>query len=241
MKHLKNPFPFTKPFLLIFLGLFYYRMLLLGVTPSTINQPSSVPTIGMEDSDLLTHYERLFIEALETTNELNQTKLELIHNVQAQQEELLDLNQSLHESSIKIGLLKDKILSHESILKEEAFRINQLSKQHDLVATSYAEKVQLETSLESQYKNLIQIKDTYELESVSFSKKIEELRDIKLTPHTPSWHYTSSHGWFWSSPENFPMVYSHKLKSWLYYEIGTSYPWSYYNYANSQWKNLNFE
>ena len=69
--------------------------------------------------------------------------------------------------------------------------------------------------------------------------KIEE--DVVLAekkakiPHTTDWHYLDDHGWLWTSPEHYPLVFSEQSGGWLFYQQGTKEPWLYYDYQQKAW------
>jgi len=56
-----------------------------------------------------------------------------------------------------------------------------------------------------------------------------------LIPFTPDWFSIGGMGWLWTGLECYPWIYSAQAEGWLFYELGTSDPWRYFDYNAETW------
>ena len=99
----------------------------------------------------------------------------------------------------------------------------------------------MESTLASQFQDLETRTTELDQEMAGARETNAELQLIAGTPHTPGWHFTPSQGWLWSSPENYPMLYSDDREGWIFYERGSNSPWLCYDYTSQSWQAWDFE
>ena len=74
-----------------------------------------------------------------------------------------------------------------------------------------------------------------EEENAALKESLAEAERILLIPFVPDWFFIDGMGWLWTSPECYPWIYSAQAEGWLFYELGTSDPWRYFDYNAETW------
>ena len=92
------------------------------------------------------------------------------------------------------------------------------------------------SGLQNQNNYLVAQSEQVNTRHTELVQTLESRQEMLGSAHVPNWHYLPDYGWLWTSPEHYPLVYSHKREGWLYYERGTSNPWVYFDYNSQQWE-----
>ena len=186
-------------------------------------------------------YKSLLTDVNRQIEETNQTKQALLHSLGNQNTELERIKTAGDELENKISSVQDPIDTETEASKTILNRVQQLSIQVTDKQSRLSGLLSMESTLASQLQDLE--KRTTELiqEITGARETSQELQIIAGTPHTPGWYFTPSQGWLWSSPENYPMIYSDDREGWVFYERGSSSPWLCYDYTSQSWQAWDFE
>ena len=198
-----------------------------GFTPDPIN--------------LDNNYEKLLTEITQKIEETNQTKEDLLKSVTNQQTGLEKVKVIRGELENKLSSNQDSI---DSVMKGSQSiieRIQNLTSQVSDKKSRLTVLLSMESSLASQFKDLEKRTAELNQEIEDAQEKSGGLELIARTPHTPGWHFTPSQGWLWTSPENYPMIYSNDREGWVFYERGSNSPWLVYDYTSQSWQAWDFE
>jgi hypothetical protein len=128
----------------------------------------------------------------------------------------------------RIGKLEDALLDANTTinsLKDQIAKLKgELATKDDIIAELKGENDQWQAWGESM-----------EEENAALKESLAEAERILLISFTPDWFFIDGMGWLWTSPECYPWIYSAQAEGWLFYELGTSDPWRYFDYNAETW------
>ena len=186
-------------------------------------------------------YKTLLTDVNRQIEETNQTKQALLQSLVHQNAELERIKTAGDELENKISSAQDSIDTEAEVSKTILERVQQLSAQVTDKQSRLSGLLSMESTLDSQLQDLETRTIELNQEMAGARETKAELQLIAGTPHTPGWHFTPSQGWLWSSPENYPMIYSDDREGWVFYERGSSSPWLCYDYTSQSWQAWEFE
>ena len=186
-------------------------------------------------------YNKLLTDVNRQIEETNQTKQALLQSLGNQNAELERIKTAGNELENKISLAQDSIDTETEVSKTILERVQQLSAQVTDKQSRLSGLLSMESTLASQFQDLETRTTELNQEMTGARETNAELQLIAGTPHTPGWHFTPSQGWLWSSPENYPMIYSDDREGWVFYERGSNSPWLYYDYTSQSWQAWDYE
>ena len=186
-------------------------------------------------------YEDLLAKTRQKIEEANQTKNDLRKSIESQEIELGEIKEAKSALNEEISTTEDSIDAEEALSKTLSGRVQTLIDQVADKKNRLSDLLVMEDSLSIKFKDLETKIDLVDQETIEAQKTNDELQVVAQTPHTPGWHYLSDYGWLWSSPENYPMIYSDQLQGWAFYERGSNSPWLYYDYNSESWQAWSFE
>ena len=191
--------------------------------------------------DLPNDYGELLKNTLEKLKDANQSKENLLDAIKSQEAEFKEINDSK-------SVLEDKISKIVGVIEQEQATAQTLTADIHTLNSQVVDKksrlldlISIEDGLISSIENLQAKIDSTNSEITTAQNNNDQLDLITRTPHTPGWHFTPSQGWLWSSPENYPMIYSEQLQGWVYYERGSQAPWLFYDYTSQSWQAWDYE
>ena len=91
--------------------------------------------------------------------------------------------------------------------------------------------------LQNELTSALQKSDDCNLELVELRKQLEECFVLASAPFLNGWVLAKDKGWLYTGKDTFPFVYLESTSSWYFYEIGTSEPRRFFNYASEKWEN----
>jgi peptidoglycan hydrolase CwlO-like protein len=186
-------------------------------------------------------YKSLLTDVNRQIEETNQTKQALLQSLGNQNAELERIKTAGDELENKISSIQDSIDTETEASKTILKRVQQLSIQVTDKQSRVSGLLSMESTLASQLQDLEKRTTELNQEITGARETSQELQIIAGTPHTPGWYFTPSQGWLWSSPENYPMIYSDDREGWVFYERGSSSPWLCYDYTSQSWQAWDFE
>jgi peptidoglycan hydrolase CwlO-like protein len=186
-------------------------------------------------------YKSLLTDVNRQIEETNQTKQALLQSLGNQNAELERIKTAGDELENKISSAQDSIDTETEASKTILKRVQQLSIQVTDKQSRLSGLLSMESTLASQLQDLEKRTTELNQEITGARETSQELQIIAGTPHTPGWYFTPSQGWLWSSPENYPMIYSDDREGWVFYERGSSSPWLCYDYTSQSWQAWDFE
>ena len=66
--------------------------------------------------------------------------------------------------------------------------------------------------------------------------KLDAARQASNTSFVNGWVYDPDHGWLYTDPKRYPLVFSNQSNSWYRYESGSSEPRIFYNFKGQSWE-----
>jgi uncharacterized protein YdcH (DUF465 family) len=186
-------------------------------------------------------YKSLLTDVNRQIEETNQTKQALLQSLGNQNAEMERIKTAGDELENKISSAQDSIDTETEASKTILKRVQQLSIQVTDKESRLSGLLSMESTLASQLQDLEKRTTEINQEITGARETSQELQIIAGTPHTPGWYFTPSQGWLWSSPENYPMIYSDDREGWVFYERGSSSPWLCYDYTSQSWQAWDFE
>ena len=151
----------------------------------------------------------------------------------------------------EINLLKEENRKKDELIAEISKRADECQKnalESNATCVAISDellKVQKELSgvleenrlLQNELTSALQKSDDCNLELVELRKQLEECFVLASTPFLNGWVFAKDQGWLYTDKDTFPFVYLESTSSWYFYEIGTSEPRRFFNYASEKWEN----
>ncbi len=239
---MKTSEPNKFPLAFLLLSLFFFSSLvwanLINKDVPNDKPPGFTPNpIGSQPDD----YKTLLTDVNRQIEETNQTKQALLQSFGNQNAELERIKVAGDELENKSSSVQESIDIETEISKTKLDRVQQLSVQVTDKQSRLSGLLSMESTLASQLQDLENRTIKLNQEIAGGREMNQKLQLIAGTPHTPGWHFTPSQGWLWSSPENYPMIYSDDREGWVFYERGSNSPWLVYDYTSQSWQAWDFE
>ena len=129
------------------------------------------------------------------------------------EEELSEKNETLSKKQSIIHNLGNRIEDLQSNLNKEIETKNLLKVQNDNIIHNY---------------NSV----SYELDMTT--KQLQKAIQVARVPFINGWIYDPQNGWLFTNANLYPMVYSHKVRSWNQFELGSSNPRYFFNHRSQK-------
>ena len=156
------------------------------------------------------------------------------HPIEDYHTTIADLKKQTKDFSALLKKYEEELSEKNEILSKKQSIIQSLGNRIEELQSNLKREIEIKNLLKVQNDNIIHNYNSVSYELDITTKQLNEAIQVAQVPFVNGWIYDPKHGWLFTNANLYPIIYSHKDRSWNQFELGSSKPRYFFNYKSQK-------